>query len=477
MTLNIEPKEVFHWFSELNKIPRCSGNEKEVSDFLKKFAEDRNLEVIQDEALNVIIKKKGSEGYENSKPVIIQGHMDMVCVKEEDSDHDFEKDPITMKVEGDFLTAEKTTLGGDDGIAVAYGLAVLDGDYKHPPLEVLITTSEETTMEGAAAIKEGMLSGKYLLNIDSEEEGIFLVSCAGGSTIETKFEIKREKEKFDGEELEITVSGLLGGHSGMEIIKQRQNANVVLFRILNQLQKVTDLRLSEVSGGVKHNAIPSNAKAKLVVKDFEKAKAKIEEMTALLKSESEITDPDLTIEVIETTVEYTFTKPLTEEIIDYMTLVPDGVISMSQSIEGLVQTSLNNAVIYESEGNLIVETSIRSSSESEMDKVYETLKTAAKRTKAKIEQSNKYPAWEFEQNSPLRDLSLKVYEELFGKEATYDAVHAGLECGMFKKVLKDTDMISFGPNMFDVHTPKERISIESTERTWRFILKMLEELK
>lgn len=477
MTLNIEPKEVFHWFSELNKIPRCSGNEQEVSDFLKKFAEDRNLEVIQDEALNVIIKKKGSAGYENSEPVIIQGHMDMVCVKEEDSDHDFEKDPITMKVEGDFLTAEKTTLGGDDGIAVAYGLAVLDGDYKHPPLEVLITTSEETTMEGAAAIKEGMLSGKYLLNIDSEEEGIFLVSCAGGSTIETKFEIKKEKEKFDGKDLEITVSGLLGGHSGMEIIKQRQNANVVLFRILNQLQKVTDLRLSEVSGGVKHNAIPSNAKAKLVVKDFEKAKEIIEEMTALLKSESEITDPDLTIEVNETTVEYTFTKPLTEEIIDYMTLVPDGVISMSQSIEGLVQTSLNNAVIYESEGDLIVETSIRSSSESEMDKVYETLKTAAKRTKAKIEQSNKYPAWEFEQNSPLRDLSLKVYEELFGKEATYDAVHAGLECGMFKKVLKDTDMISFGPNMFDVHTPKERISIESTERTWRFILKMLEELK
>lgn len=475
MTFNIEPKEVFHWFSQLNQIPRCSGNEAEVSNYLVKFAKDRDLEYIQDEAKNVIIKKKASKGYENSKPVIIQGHMDMVCVKEEDSDHDFEMDPIKMEVEGDFLKAIKTTLGGDDGIAVAFGLAVLDGDYPHPPLEVLITTSEETTMAGAAAIKEGMLEGKYLLNIDSEEEGIFLVSCAGGATIETSFEIEEEEKSEKG--LEIIVQGLLGGHSGMEIIKQRANSNIVLFRTLNEIRKVMGLRISQVSGGVKHNAIPSFSKAKVYVEDLKKAEEVVKDFFEIIKKEREVNDPNLEIITQEVDLTKTFTKELTDNLIDYMNVVEDGVVTMSKSIEGLVQTSINNAVVYEKDKKVFIETSIRSSVESEMNKLVDSLVILGKRTGGKVSETNRYPAWEYESESPLRDLSLKVYEDLFKKKPSYDAVHAGLECGMFKRVLPDTDMISFGPNMFDVHTPKERISIESTKRTWKFLLKMLEELK
>lgn len=473
---NIEPKKVFNWFYELNQIPRCSGDEKRVSDFLVNFAKERNLEVYQDEAYNVIIKKQASKGYENSDPVIIQGHMDMVCIKGEGSNHDFTKDPIEIIVQDDIMRANNTTLGGDDGIAVAYGLAIVDSDdLKHPPIELLITTSEETGMDGAHALTNEHLSGKILLNIDSEEEGVFLVSCAGGVNIITTF--KFEKENKSGNGLEIKISGLKGGHSGMEIIKQRANAIKLLGRILDECNKNANIRLSKISGGTKHNAIPSDAIALISTEDIDNTKKTIDNLIIDFKEEYRVEDSGLNIEVNNVKVEDVYTEKLSNDLIDYIMMVPDGVQYMSKDIEGLVQTSLNNAILEEKDGYIQVTTSVRSASSSSLREILNILKVIAKRTNANAEEKNAYPAWQFDSNSKIREKAVKVYEDLFGKEPEVSAIHAGLECGLLKEILPNTDMISFGPNLYDVHTEKEHLSISSVQRVWNFLVKLLEELK
>ncbi|MBC8590347.1 aminoacyl-histidine dipeptidase [Wansuia hejianensis] len=473
---NIEPKEVFYWFSKINQIPRCSGDEKRISDFLVSFAKERDLEVYQDEMYNVIIKKPGSKGYEDSDPIIIQGHMDMVCIKGKESNHDFTKDPIEMIVEEDILRANNTTLGGDDGIAVAYGLAILDSkDLKHPPLELLITTNEETGMDGAHALTNEHLSGKILLNIDSEEEGVFLVSCAGGANKITTF--KLEKENKSGNGLEIKVSGLKGGHSGMEIIKQRANAIKLLGRILEECNRNSDIRLSKIQGGTKHNAIPSEARAVILTEDNPTLKKIIEDFTKDLKEEYRVEDSGLNIDINEVKVENIYTKELSDNLIDYIMMVPDGVQYMSKDIEGLVQTSLNNAIIEEKNNNITIITSVRSASSSSLKEVLNILTIIAKRTKAETEEKNSYPAWQFDEKSKIREIAVKVYEELFNKKAEVSAIHAGLECGLLKQILPNTDMISFGPNLYDVHTENEHLSISSVQRVWRFLIRLLEELK
>ncbi|MDY0234928.1 MAG: aminoacyl-histidine dipeptidase [Gudongella sp.] len=472
----IQPKKVFKWFHSLNQIPRCSGYEKQVSDFLVNFAKERDLEVYQDKALNVIIKKPGTQGYENLDAIIIQGHMDMVCVKGKNSQHDFTKDPIEMILEGDFLRANDTTLGADDGIAVAFGLAILDSDdLKHPPLEVLITTSEETGMDGVHALENTHLQGKTLLNIDSEEEGIFLVSCAGGGTKITKFKIL--KEEANKEALEIKISGLKGGHSGMEIIKQRGNAIKFMGRVLDTVRRSVDITLTEISGGSKHNAIPNLAVASFITGDINESKKIIEEFTEKLKEEYRVEEPNLTIEVSDIKVERTYSNELSESLIDYIMMVPDGVMYMSQDIKGLVQTSLNNAIIEEKDGFIEIVASVRSASSSSLREVLNILEIVAKRTGSKIEEVGNYPAWQYEENSKIREKALEVYKELFNKEPEVSAIHAGLECGLLKEILPDTDMISFGPNLFDVHTEKEHISISSGERVWKFLVALLESLK
>ncbi|EJP21587.1 Xaa-His dipeptidase [Peptostreptococcaceae bacterium AS15] len=476
MSLNLEPKEVFDWFYKINQIPRESGHEKEVSDFLVDFAKNRNLEVIQDGQYNVIIKKKASDGYENSKPVIIQGHMDMVCVKEDDSDHDFRKDPIKMIVDGDFLKADRTTLGGDDGIAVAYALAILDGDYKHPALEVLITTSEETGMQGAANIKQGTLVGKRLINIDSEEEGVFLSGCAGGVMAETTFDIDEEKNDLK-DAMKITVSGLKGGHSGMMIKYQRANAIKVIFRIINQIRENTDVKISSISGGIKHNAIPDFATAEIAVSDYDKAYEVAIGIIQEIKDEYKVKDENLKVELGKCDVETVFTKELTNRLIDYFIVVKDQVVMMSNDVENLVQTSLNNAILKREGSQILLLTSIRSSVESQLDMMIEDLRVLARVLNAKFELKNRYPAWQFERESQIRDISLSTYKEIFGKEGKIDLIHAGLECGLLKKVLSDCDMISYGPFMYDVHSPREKISISSAKRMWEFTLKLLENLK
>lgn len=476
MNLNIEPKNVFNWFYEINQIPRCSGDEKRVSDFLVNFAKQRNLEFYQDEVYNVVIKKNGTSGYENSDPVIIQGHMDMVCVKEKDSNHNFDTDSIEMYVEDGFVKAKGTTLGADDGIAVAMAMAILDSDdIAHPPLEVLITTNEETNMGGAAKLKEGILNGKILLNIDSEEEGYFLVSCSGGASIQTTFTEEKELVKEKG--IEISLEGLFGGHSGSEIDKQRANSIILMGRILRGIEKHQDIRISKINGGTKHNAIPSNAIVEIIVNDKELAKKDIESISEKLKNEFRVEEPKMEIVIKEVEITKAFNEEFSKNIVNYIMFMPNGVISMSKDIKGLVETSLNNAILEEEDNKIIYTTSVRSSTISELDFVIDKLFLIGEHFGADVEVVNQYPAWEYEADSKVRDLSLKLFKDMFKKDGETTAIHAGLECGLLKGILPNCDMISYGPDIFDAHTPEERMDIESTKRMWEFTKELLKNLK
>ena len=475
---NTEPKEVFKWFYEISQVPRGSGNERAISDFLVKFAKDRKLEVHQDKAMNVIIKKPGTAGYEKAPTVIIQGHMDMVCEKEASSNHDFLKDPIKFVVKGEMLYADKTTLGGDDGIAVAYALTVLDSkDIPHPPLEVLITTEEETGMGGAMALTDEHLQGTRLLNIDSEEEGVFLVSCAGGANVHVFFDIKKEAAK--GKFLKITVGGLLGGHSGIEINKQRANSIKLLGRILYNIKQNETINIVEISGGSKHNAIAKDAYAVIAAENTEAVLKIVEKMTADFKNEYRAVDKLLTVTANETqnSSGQMFTKELTLNLIDFMASIPNGVQYMSMEIHGLVQTSLNNGVLEELDGKIKFTTSVRSSVKRALDEIVDILRIQAERCGAEFKKASEYPAWEYSPDSPVRDAAVNVYKKLNNKEPLITAIHAGLECGLLKKTLPKVDAISFGPNLYDVHTPNEHMEIASVERVWKFLLAYLAELK
>ena len=475
---NLEPKNVFKWFYEISQIPRGSGNEKAISDFLVDFAKKRNLEVWQDKAMNVVIKKPATKGFENSKPVILQGHMDMVPEKEAGSNHDFLKDPIKWQLKGEMLYATGTTLGGDDGIAVAYCLAILDSnDVVHPPLEVLITTEEETGMGGAMAVTGEHLTGTRFLNIDSEEEGYFLVSCAGGANANVSFDIEREALK--GDVIKISISNLLGGHSGMEIIKQRANAIKMLARTLYAIKEKEEFNIIEIKGGSKHNAIPKDAYAYIAVKKSDATIKLADEFSSALKKEYRTSDPDMkiTIEKTSSSKKEMFTGCFTGRLIDFMVMTPDAVQYMNMEIKGLCQTSLNNGVLEEVDGKLLFTISVRSSVKSMLDEVLNKLALSAKYTGGKFVKKSEYPAWEYEENSPVRDIAIKTYKEITGQEAIVTAIHAGLECGLLKKTLPQIDAISFGPNLYDVHTPDEHMDIKSVERVWQFLLKYLQALK
>ena len=474
----ISPKEVFTFFEELSSIPRTSGNEKQVSDYLVNFAKERGLEVFQDKELNVIIKKGGTKGYEKSAPVIIQGHMDMVGEKTSGSNHNFLKDSLKLRIVDDFIYATDTTLGGDDGIAVAYGLAILDAkNLKHPPIELLFTTNEETGMNGASALTAEHLLGKTMLNIDSEEEGIFLVSCAGGLTSYVTF--KPEYEDVSGVVMEVSVTDLKGGHSGMEIIKQRGNAVKLLGRVLNRLNEEIGIRLVTVRGGAKHNAISREAYATIAFpkENVSKVSEIIKDMDSIFKIENKVEDPKVKVEIKKASGDKMMLLKNSDNIIKYIVTVPDGIQRMSSDIKGLVESSLNLGVLEDKDKKVEFTHSIRSSVKSKKFEMAEIISALGNLTGGQVKNTGDYPEWQYEEDSKIRKIAVETYKGLFKKEPEISAIHAGLECGLLKKILPNTDMISFGPDLFDVHTSQEHMSFSSVERTYKFLTALLEKLK
>ena len=493
----LEPAGVFRFFEEICSIPHGSGNVERISDYLKKFAKDRGLFCIQDELKNIIIKKKGSAGYEDKEPVIIQGHMDMVAVKKPDSDIDMKKDGLRLAVDGDFLFAEGTSLGGDDGIAVAYALALLDDDsLEHPPLEVIITVDEETGMDGAIGIDLDCIKGRRMLNLDSEEEGIFLVSCAGGSKVSLGMDVCREEEETSACRYTILVDGLIGGHSGTEINKGRMNSNLLMARILDELKKLFgDLCLVTMEGGLADNAIPRRTEAVIELPsveavDLEKYFAVISkelhveldsrEPKMMLSLEKCLSKTNLSYEGCTPVHSEDFLPAVSEEetgrIIRYLLALPNGVIEMSADIPGLVETSLNVGIVRLDENGMETVISVRSNIESAKRMLIHRLEAVAALAGADISVNGDYPGWSYRKDSPLRDKMIQVYKGMYGVEPKVEALHAGLECGILASKLEGLDCVSFGPNIHDIHTTEERLEIGSTKRCWEYILELLKHL-
>ncbi len=472
----LQPERVFYYFEEISRIPRPSYHEKAISDYMVGFAKDHGLQWQQDEKNNVIMIRPASAGYEDEAPVIIQGHMDMVCEKEADCGKDMEKEGLDLVVDGDLVSAKGTTLGGDDGIAVAYALALLEDEtFSAPRLEFVCTTSEETGMEGAHHIDLSICKGRRFLNIDSEEEGTLLASCAGGGRLVARLGVKREKA--EGARLSITVDGLLGGHSGAEIHKGRANADMVMARVLRRLGQKTDIRLAAFAGGEKDNAIPWQAKATIVVADAAAGDVKdlVAKEAEKIAAEYGVADPGLKVSVDQAdgVPEGALTAEDTKKIICLMLSLPNGVIRMSDQIEGLVETSLNLGILKLEDNEFSLTYALRSSVSSAYEALREDMRFLAEGYGADVEARSEYPAWQFVAESPLREKMKAVYKEQTGKELTVEAIHAGLECGIFAEKLPGMDAVSFGPDIFDIHTPKERMSVSSVERVYRFLREVI----
>lgn len=475
--------EAFKYFKAMNEIPRGSGNEQAVSDWLVSFAKEHNLEVIQDKALNVIIKKPGTKGYEKAPIIILQGHMDMVCEKNTAVKHDFLKDPIEFIVEGDVLRANGTTLGADNGIAVSFGLAVLAAtDMAHPPIELLVTTEEETGMGGAQALEPKNLDGRILINIDSEEEGKLLVSCAGGVREKIKLPITWEEADKSFINATVTLKGLNGGHSGMEINKERGNAIKLMGRFLMDLKSVIDFKINSINGGAKNNAIPREADAIILFRESDKKVVleKVAQWNTTLKDELNGIDPDvdLTMEILDEKVKECFSEDTATKALQVLFLIPNGVKNMSMAIVGLVQSSTNIGVLTTSKENIEFDSAVRSSVKTLKKAICDETIVLAEMVGAIIEFESDYPEWQYNPNSEIRTIFQKVYKDINGKEPEIAAIHAGLECGLISdKFEGNIDQISFGPNIFDVHTPKEHLSISSTDRMWSYLVEVLKEIK
>ena len=465
----LRPAAALRYFEEICAIPHGSRDTKRISDYCVRFAREQGLAYVQDGHNNVVIYKPASKGYEDHPTVILQGHLDMVCEKDADCDIDFTKDGLRLTHDGTHLFAKGTTLGGDDGIAVAYALAILaDKELKHPALEAVFTVDEEIGMLGAAAMDMSVLKGRLLLNCDSEDEGILTVSCAGGATSCLKLPLQRQP--FGGKVWRMGVEKLTGGHSGVEINKGRANASKVLAEILKELP----VRLISIDGGSKDNAIPRSCTAYVVAEEPEAAFCEAAER---IKK---------TLPAGETAVEFSCCPgestmlPLSEAsskaLLELLCDLPNGVQAMSADIEGLVQTSLNLGILKTEEDCATMTFSVRSSVNAEKKELIEKLKALAECYGADYSQSGEYPAWEYRKDSPLRETMVAAYEELYGSKPVVEAIHAGLECGIFADRIPGLDAVSFGPQMHDIHTSRERLEIASVERTWNYLCRVLEML-
>lgn len=472
----LEPKSVFSYFEKLCAYPHGSGNTKAISDYLVSFAQEQGLPYIQDELNNVIMFCPGTCGYEDHAPVVLQGHMDMVCEKNADCPIDMETQGLDVTHDGQWVFANGTTLGGDDGIAVAYAMALMaDKSIPHPPLEVVITVDEETGMYGAVGIDLSMLQGRTLINIDSEDEGVFTVSCAGGARGTIKLPVKRRA--VYGPCIKLTVEGLRGGHSGVEIHKNRANATKVMGELLRRVQELMPLCMTGFSGGAKDNAIPRSCQATLVAMGIRLER--INEITEALQKEirEQYDEPDAIVrgDDVDALGGNALTSEDTAKVIDLLCSVPNGVQAWSRDIDGLVQTSLNLGVA-ELSDDLRLTFAVRSSVNQEKRELLNRLTELADQFGGSYSETGDYPAWEYKKDSVLRDTMVKVYREMFQKDAQVVAIHAGLECGLLSEKLPGLDCVSIGPDMRDIHTSREKLSIASVERTWKFLQEVLKNL-
>ncbi len=472
----IAPESVFGYFEKLCSMPHGSGNTKIISDYLVSFAKEQGLRYIQDSWNNVIMFCPGTCGYEDHAPVILQGHMDMVCEKEENCPIDMDTQGLDVTHDGSWVFAKETTLGGDDGIAIAYALALMaDRTIPHPPLEVVITVDEETGMYGAAGIDLSMLQGRTLINIDSEDEGIFTVSCAGGARGSITLPVTRRA--VYGPCVKLTVEGLQGGHSGVEIHKKRANANKVMGELLSRVQKLMPLCITGLSGGAKDNAIPRSCQVTLVAMGMHLER--INEITEALQKElrENYDEPDAVVrgDDVDALGGNALSTEDSAKVIALLCSAPNGVQAWSQDIEGLVQTSLNLGIA-ELSDQLRLTFAVRSSVNQEKRQLLDRLRELAEFYGADYSETGDYPAWEYKKESSLRDTMVEVYQQMFDIKPHVVAIHAGLECGLLSEKLPGLDCVSIGPDMQDIHTSRERLNIASVERTWKFLLNVLKSL-
>ncbi len=478
---HLEPKDVFYYFEDICGIPHGSGNTAAITKYVIDFAKAKDLSYITDPIGNVIIYKPGSKGYENSPAVILQGHLDMVCEKnfELASKFDFMKDPLKLEVSDEYVYAKGTTLGGDDGVAVAYMLAILAGDYEHPPLECVFTVDEEVGMDGAQALDCSCLKGRRLLNLDNEKQGDILTSCAGGSRVICKIPVRYCEKQ--GVKCNLVICGLQGGHSGTEIDKYHGNANLLMGRMLHFVGKSISFDLATLNGGLQDNAIPREAKAQILVneQDLEKLEGIVAEYEKIIQNEYHATEHNITIycETFESVQKTVLTPKTKERTIFLLMTVPDGIQKMSMDTEHLVQTSSNAGIMRLQDDYFELIIAVRSSVTSEKIALRDKIQYLTETIGGEYTVESDYPAWEYKEDSPLRRLVFDTYQKCFGKNPHLIGIHAGLECGIFYEKLPDLDIVSFGPNVEAIHTPKEKLDIRSTGEIFSFILEALKAMK
>ena len=472
----LEPASVFGYFEEICSIPHGSRNTRQISDYLVNFAKSQNLRYIQDDADNVIIFGDATPGYVEHPPIILQGHMDMVCEQDADCTIDMATEGLDVTHDGNVVFARGTTLGADNGIAVAMGMAILaDKTIPHPPIELLITSDEEIGLLGAAAADLSELKGRALINLDSEGEGIFTVSCAGGCVATIGLPVARHA--VYGPCIRLVVDGLQSGHSGADIHRNRGNANKIMGEFMSRIQKIMPLCLTSLAGGAKDNVIPGSCQATLVAMgiNLERINGIAEALQAEIREQYD--EPNATVQAFDVDAlgGNSLSTQSTAKVISLLCSAPNGVQSWSKDIEGLVQTSLNMGVVKLGD-RLHVTLSVRSSVNSEKRELLDQLKKLAEMFEADYAEDGAYPAWEFKKESRLRDVMVSTYRELFGRDAKVEAIHAGLECGLFTEKIPGLDCVSIGPQMHDIHTSRERLEIGSTQRTWEFLLAVLKNL-
>lgn len=469
MLETVAPQRVFHYFEDLCAIPHGSGNTAAISDYCARFAASHGLDCVQDSLHNIIIRKPASKGYETHPAVILQGHLDMVCEKVADSDFDFTKDGLRLSVDGDLLSADGTTLGADDGIAVAMILAVLEDDtLAHPPIEALFTVDEETGMDGAEGVDVTGLAGSTLINLDSGEEGVLTVGCAGGAKVDIRMPVQFTENTLPCQK--IVLSGLCGGHSGIDINKGRLNACKLLGKFLSELPAA--YRLVSIFGGFKDNVIPNACECVIACNEDVSAFA------AHFAEENRLpTDSGLTVTVSEAALSpCCLTETSGMHVVQFLMKTVFGVVAMSKEMEGLVESSQNLGIVRLEDSQFHAVLSVRSSVAAEKQKMLDQLQALAETFDAQFSTHGHYPAWEYRPVSRLRDTMIAVYTELYRKPPVIETVHAGLECGLFSEKIANFDAVSMGPDMWDIHTVNERLSISSTARTYSYLCQVLKEL-